>query len=201
MPIFHNRRELLDRFRNGDSDALEAVYRAYVDSVCKIVRHGCSRPGVSTSVPGAAGANTGDLVQEIFLKAFSRPARLAYDGVRPYGPYLYTIARHALVDWARHFGREVPTAWRTLESALEEQAAGEDPPYADPATMALVEQFLRELPGDLRAVHEKRYTLGLSQHEAANALGMSRQTLRTAETRLRTSLARALARRRLRPVA
>jgi DNA-directed RNA polymerase specialized sigma24 family protein len=58
--------------------------------------------------------------------------------------------------------------------------------------MAVVERFLRELAPELKAVHEKRYTLGLSQAEAAAALGITRQRLRTAEARLRDGLARAL---------
>jgi RNA polymerase sigma-70 factor (ECF subfamily) len=193
MPIFLNNRDLLERFRRGNREALEEVYRFYVGSVHGIVRHGFCGLGMPNRLRG--GADAGDLVQDIFVRAFAPPSRLGYDGLRPFGPYLHSIARNALVDWGRRSGREVPTDGNVLELVVEERV-GDEPPYADPVTMAIVEQFLRDLPADLKAVHEQRYTRGLSQHEAAAALGMTRQRLRTAEARLRDALARTLARGR-----
>ena len=46
-----------------------------------------------------------DLVQEVFLRAFDERARLGYDGLRPYRPYLLRIAKNLRIDTARRDGR------------------------------------------------------------------------------------------------
>ncbi len=198
MPIFRSNRILLDEFREGQPDALGTVYWQYVRKVERLLRQGFTvRNGVS-SRPQSIGARVGpqdlaDLVQDVFLRAFSERARRAYDSQRDYGPYLYTIARNVLVDWARKQGREIPASLIALEAAVETaESAAEVAPWATPATMRLVEAYLAALPEELRQVHELRYEQGLSQERAAKAMGVGRQTLRTLEARLREGLALAL---------
>jgi DNA-directed RNA polymerase specialized sigma24 family protein len=65
-------------------------------------------------------------------------------------------------------------------------------PWADPATMRVVEEYLTALPQDLREVHRLRHEKGFSQERAAQQLAVGRQTLRTLEQRLRDGLAAAL---------
>src|SRR4051812_6144779 len=103
MPIFRGKPDLLRGFRAGERPALETVYRAYVDKVTSIIRFGFKLRDGETLVAGLRvdAAETADLVQEIFMKAFGIPARQSFDGLREYGPYLYTIARNVLADWSR----------------------------------------------------------------------------------------------------
>jgi RNA polymerase sigma factor (sigma-70 family) len=203
MPLFIDKPELLPRFRKGDRSALEEGYWAYVGAVSKIVRYGFAHAG--SSIPGASieQGHYSDVLQEIFVKAFAPSARLGYDPSKRYGSYLFAIARHTLVDSFRRFGREIPTDIDVVSSAIDDRAPREEPPYADAATTAVVDAFLEGLSSELRGVHETRYVLGLSQHDAAAALGISRQSLRTLEARLRADLQDALHRtqRRLRRVA
>jgi RNA polymerase sigma-70 factor (ECF subfamily) len=134
-----------------------------------------------------------DLVQEVFVRAFSEKGRRAYDGLREYGPYLYAIARNVLIDWARVRGREIPSPWTELEAAMEITPVADDAaPWADALTVRVVEEYLGALPEDLREVHRLRHEEGLSQEQAAERLGVGRQTLRTLERRLRDGLAAAL---------
>jgi RNA polymerase sigma factor (sigma-70 family) len=194
MTIFLNDRDLLRDFREGHRWALERVYWAYIDKVERIVRFGFVRgDSVLLSGVGNAPVELRDLVHEVFIKTFAPDARRSYDGIRPFAPYLYAVARNVLADWGRRVGREVPTESPVIEAALE-VAEPEDPPaYADERTIAIVERFIRELPDDLRALHEQRSIAGLSQREAADALGITRQVLRTMETRLRDMLRERLA--------
>jgi RNA polymerase sigma-70 factor (ECF subfamily) len=200
MPIFTDNRVLLNDFREGRRAALEQVYWAYVSKVEGIIRFGFVRSDhVAIGGVGNAGPELRDLVQEVFARAFAPDARRAYDGLRPFAPYLFAIARNVLADWRRRSGREVPTEWQSLEAAVnglpqEELPQEELPAYADEATVAVVERFLRELPPELRDLHHQRLTLGLSQRDAADALGISRQNLRTLEDRLRSMLRQTLAR-------
>lgn len=198
MPIFRANRILLDEFREGKPDALGAVYWEYVRKIERLLRQGFTvRNGapLGQQIVGACVRphDLADLVQEVFLRAFSERARRAYDSHRDYGPYLYTIARNVLVDWARKQGREIPASLIALDAVVDTtEAAADVAPWATPATMRLVEAYLAALPKDLYRVHELRYEQGLSQEKAAEAMGVGRQTLRTLEVRLRDGLALAL---------
>jgi RNA polymerase sigma factor (sigma-70 family) len=196
MPILRANRDLLDGFRAGKSEALGTVYWEYVRKVERLLGAGFVVRGRGDRVAGACRQpeDLADLVQEVFSRAFSEKGRRGYDGLRDYGPYLYAIARNVLVDWARARGREIPAPWAELEAAIETAPVQEDDevPWAEPETMRVVEAYLASLPQDLRDVHRLRHEQGLSQTQAAEQLGVGRQTLRTLERRLRDGLATAL---------
>jgi RNA polymerase sigma-70 factor (ECF subfamily) len=191
MPIFRNTPGLLQSFRDGSREAMATVYWAYVARVEMLVRRGF-RLQDARSVPGVRAENLEDLVQEIFAKAFSERARLAFDGLRDYGPFLFTLARNVVVDWARKKGREV--SLDELEGDVPDRAPleSEDEPWTDPETASAVSTYLKTLSRDLGDVHRERYVLGHTQRVAAAALGLSRQQLRTREAHLRAGLDTAL---------
>jgi DNA-directed RNA polymerase specialized sigma24 family protein len=59
-----------------------------------------------------------DLVQEVFIRAFSGRVRECFDGIRDFRPYLNTIARNCFLDTVRKHGREVlvPPGSSSLDS-------------------------------------------------------------------------------------
>ena len=181
MTVFVDRPDLLRRFRAGDRAALEEVYFAYVDLVAHVVRQSFH------------GAEAADLIQETFARAFAERARLGYDGLRPYKPFLMTVCRNLVVDEARKRGREVVV--EDPPEPLPGDAAA-DPEWADAATVGVVERYVAGLDGKLRALYEERYVKDRSQNEAAAALGLTRQKVRTLEDRLRRGLQEALRARR-----
>jgi RNA polymerase sigma factor (sigma-70 family) len=196
MPVFRGNPQLLRLFREGDRDALETVYRTYVDKIANVARFGFRLLDGSATVSGVGSQpdEVAEVVQEVFAKSFAAPVRAAFDGVRDYGPYLYAIARNVIADRARRAHRELPTPWQALERAREDELAPneEQPAWADEATVAVVREYLGALDDQLRRLHQARYVDGLSQREAAERLGLSRQGLRTLEERLRDGLRRKL---------
>ncbi len=190
--LFGGDRDLLDRYRRGERVALERVYWAYIDSVERLVTR-CVR--AQSPFPPESSVSVEDLVQEVFTRAFSESSRLAYDGIRDYGPYLFTIARNVVVDAFRRRGREVPTDLETLSEHAASDPSGwgaEAPLSTDVQVLARVRGYLAQLSPELAAVHRQRFGLGVSQHAAAEALGISRQQLRTLEKRLRDGVTREL---------
>jgi RNA polymerase sigma factor (sigma-70 family) len=188
---------LLERFRRGERSALEQIYWAYVSRVERLVRrllhpHGGQRLVATVTVE--------DFVQDTFTRAFSPSARQSFDGVRDYGPYLLAIVRNTVVEALRLGQREVLASGAPIEAwmALEEVAAASDDPSncIDPATLSRVRDYLSRLPLDLKSVHHHRYVLDQAQDEAASALGLSRQRIRTLEKKLRLGLVRELKKRR-----
>ena len=186
MPLFHDVPGLLVAFREGKPEALSTVYRHYVRSVDGYLRALARRAGTPDLCQASAVA---DLLQEVFIRAFSPSARLAYDGLRDFGPYLNTIARNCFIDALRKRRIEVPLGMEDLHA---DDAAGGSLDDYDPKVVAVLESYLRELPDPTKSVYELRFVHGRSQEAACEALGLSRRSLRTAEDRLRKGLRKAL---------
>ncbi len=186
--------DLSARFRSGERAALEHVYCAYVARVDREVRRLLQVHGGIWLV-GAASVN--DLVQDSFARAFSPTARRAFKGLHHHGPYLLAIVRNTVVDSLRLQQREVLAGGAAIEAWLalnDIDAAAAPPSWIDPVTLARVRDYLGRLPPDLRSVHHRRYVLDEAQHVAADALGLSRQRIRTLEKRLQLGLVRELER-------
>jgi RNA polymerase sigma-70 factor (ECF subfamily) len=200
MSLFQGRPDRLAAFRAGDRAVLDTVYRAHVDRVSEIVANGFRIAGTGRAILGLGGrpADLADAVQEIFLKAFARNARTAYDGTRDFEPYLTTIARNVLIDRVRRSGRELlmadvdlDVAGKSAASAAHREVAAR---WEDPLALEVVRRFVEALPPELAQIHRVRYVEGLSQRQAAQRLGISRQVVRTLEDRLRDGLRRELGR-------
>src|SRR5689334_12414067 len=136
---FSESSDFLQRFKAGERPFLEKVYYAYVDEVEAQVR----RFLASYGRPGAARPDAGDLVQEVFLRAFGEKARRAFDGQRgDYGPFLGALTRNLMIDWARRSGKELPT--EDIDRFAESSPPSERE-WADPETVVEVNAYLSEL--------------------------------------------------------
>jgi RNA polymerase sigma factor (sigma-70 family) len=187
VTLFHDHPQLLGPFRDGEPAALEAVYHHYAGAVKAYLR-GLAR--VCTATELAQASVLADLSQDVFVRAFTPRARRAYDAVRAYSPYLYTIARHGYIDALRRRRAEVALRW---DARLDhELSAANMPEGHDPRVISVLQTYLSELPPVLKVVYEQRFIHGLSQAAASDTLGMSRRTLRTREQRLQTGLRKTL---------
>jgi len=186
MSVFEDAPGLLVAFREGKPEALSIVYRHYVRSVDGYLRALARRAGTPDLCQASAVA---DLLQEVFIRAFSPNARLSYDGLRDFGPYLNTIARNCFIDTLRKRRIEVPLG---IEDLRADEATDVGLDDYDPKVVAVLESYLGQLSNPEKRVYEARFVLGRSQEAACEALGLSRRSLRTAEDRLRKGLRKAL---------
>src|SRR5436190_5725989 len=162
--------ELIQRVAGRDAGAFELLYRRY------------ARP-----VFGLALRRLGDrmraedAVQETFA-ALWRSARTYRPERGPGAPWLYAVARNAIVDRARN---------RTDAPAEIPDAASLEPGPADRAEASFVSwrihRALEGLPQSERDVIELAYWGGLSQSEVADFLGIPPGTVKT---RTRSGLGR-----------
>jgi RNA polymerase sigma factor (sigma-70 family) len=189
--LFHQYPELLQPFRQGITEALERVYRAYARPVERFVR-ALTAAAAGAGVEAAQPSAVADLVQEVFIRAFSAQARHAYDGVRDYAPYLTTIARRCVVDAMRATRRETPVDPHLITIEIDD--APEPGVGPDPRVLAVLDEYVRGLPAELRDLYEQRFAHDRSQEEISAALGISRKRVRTGEQRLRKGLRTALRR-------
>lgn len=191
MTVFEGHRARLDGFRRGEREVLALVYDHYVDVVATLVLRGFSSGEPPVRVPGVTAAEgQADLVQESFLKAFAPDARLAYDGLSPFRPWLLRIARNLMIDRGRRSGRLVVSsevANASVEEAEPLPAAPEEELEWKRLREATV-AFCATLDPALRRFVQLRFEEGVSQAGVAEALGMTRRKVRTLEQWVRDAL-------------
>jgi len=197
--MFANDRALLDRFRRGDREALAAVYTRYVDEVATLARRGFTMESSGhVYVRGTGRDGERELVQETFAKAFAEKARIAYDGLQPYRPYLLRITKNLMIDRYRTDQR----AARGLElddvgvGDLEEILAAnaeflqreETPDLHWTTLLAAAKEYVATLDAESQQLVNLRFEEELSQDEVAAKMGCSRRRVRTVEDRVQHSL-------------
>ena len=162
--------DLLQRVGNGDRSAFEVLYRRYARAVL----------GLAMRRLGDRG-RAEEAVQETFASVWRSAA--SYRPERgPGAPWLYAVARHAIVDRFR--------ARAEAPAEVPEEAADEPGPAerAEASFVAWrVHRALEELPETERTVIELAYWGGMSQSEVADYLNVP---LGTVKTRTRSGLHR-----------
>jgi RNA polymerase sigma-70 factor (ECF subfamily) len=163
------------RFRDGDPDAVRAVYRAYAGVVF----------GVAYKLLGDRGLAE-EAAQQTFIQAW-RGAR-SYDPTRELGPWLATIARRVAIDIHR---REE----RRTHDAIDDVNPGHPAVVTLPASIdaafevAEVRAAVAELPDDERQVVRLQYLDGLTQSEVAERLEVPLGTVKSRSFRAYRRLA------------
>ena len=163
MAASSDERALIQRAQAGDEDAFEQLVTMHADRVYGALR----RFGLD---PGEAE----DVAQDVFLRAWRSIDR--FEGRAQISTWLYRIA----------FNEAQRRLARNASATLGADPAGEDRlrtihgpaserPEArleDRELTAMLEQVLRELPGEWRAAVVLRDLEGLSTAEAARILGV-----------------------------
>lgn len=178
MPIFATDRALLDRYRRGDRDALSKVYRHYVNVVETLVRRGFSIE--SAFIRGLDREAAVDIVQETFIKAFGERARLAFDGVQPFQPYLLRIAKNLMIDRYRRRAPSVVAVEDLGEVAPEDLAWQQQ--------LASTKDFIASLSAEEQRIVALRFDEERSQEDVADMVGCTRRRVRTVERDVQTAL-------------
>lgn len=193
MTLLRDDHQLRAAFRRGDPAALDRVYRFYSADVARyLARAFVRRADGSTRSAPLAPLDLDAAHQEAFIRAFADRARTAYDGLRPYRGFLLAIARSAAVDLLRSGGK-LGREWVPLDDSgvpIEPSSDARTPEEESLAAeaRAVVRSFLGGLSEQDRQLAGHRFVDDQSQVEAARALGLSRQELRTREQRLRKAL-------------
>jgi RNA polymerase sigma-70 factor, ECF subfamily len=163
--------DLIRRVALRDADAFEALYRRYARAVFGLALR---RLGDRMRAE--------DAVQETFAAVW-RSARTYRPDRGAGAPWLYAVARNAIVDRSR--GTPEPPAGESSDAPADEPTPEE---RAEASYVSWrVHRALEDLPQHERDVIELAYYGGLSQSEVADFLGLP---LGTVKTRTRAGLAR-----------
>jgi RNA polymerase sigma-70 factor (ECF subfamily) len=162
--------ELIARVGEGDRGAFEVLYRRYARPVFALALRRLGDRGRAE-----------DAVQETFTSVWRSAGSYRLER-GPGAPWLYAVARNAIVD-RRRTRAEPPTEVPETPSTDAEPAERAEASW----TAWRVHRALAELPDNERSVLELAYWGDLSQSEIAEFLDIP---LGTVKTRTRTALAR-----------
>lgn len=198
-------RQLLQRFRAGQRDALAAVYDEYAPAVAAFLARGftfSSRGRILRFCGYQQPFDLENALHETMARAFAERARLAYDGLTPFKSYLLAIARNFVISELRR--REVAMSQLVRVQEGEAVDAHEEiPDGADGAVAAatpersaeteylhrelrqLYEGFVAQLDAQERVFFVARFEEQLTQVEAGQRAGLSHMQARTREKKLR----------------
>lgn len=164
----------LQRFAEGDPDAVRRLYRAYGRAVFTAAYSALRDRSLAE-----------EAVQLTFLQAWKAADR--FDTERSPGPWLYAIARRVAVDLYRR----------------ERRHQGSEPLEADIAVLPAsfeatwqaweIRLALQEMPKAQRDIVEATHFLGLTQEETAEHLGLALGTVKSRSHRAHRRLAQLLA--------
>ena len=193
MDILSDNKPLLCAFKQGDSTALTRIYNIYLPEVYAFLSG-----GFAFSAQGNRYFFNGykelwyleSVLQDIFIKAFSEPARNAYDGIRPYRNYLFRIARNTVIDNFRSQKREL------LElddgAATEVEIVREHGETANPESRLFAKQLTEQvavfrdtLPATLRTFFDIRFAECESIEQIASRFKWSEHRVKRREKQVK----------------
>jgi RNA polymerase sigma-70 factor (ECF subfamily) len=166
--------DLIERFKQGDPSAFEALVRKHQDRIYNICRYMLQDPQIAQ-----------DAAQDVFLKAYRalkdfRPDASLYS-------WIYRIAINTCLDYRRKSRREEFSG----EPLAGDLPSGEYSPhqlYESGEIRYSIQQALQKLPEKLRAAIVLREIEGLSYEEIAEVLHTSAGTVKSRISRAREQL-------------
>ncbi len=182
-------RSWLDAFRRGERAALARVFEEYGDDVARTIRSGTvvrTADGPLRVGGNLLEADVEALVHDTFIKAFAERARNSYDGIRPFGAWLATIARNVLLDFGRaqsgkrHVAIEIET--------LADPGPNQEDVVATHELRSLLGRFLLALDELDRGIFKLRFAQSRSRRDAGEVLGLSEMQVRRRDVRMKRDL-------------
>ena len=165
--------------QDSGSNVEIGVYVKNVENVRKAVR--------SVGVP-LTPSDVEDIVQDVFLKLLGELRANRFSPDDDLGAYAAAVARNAAYDFMRRLSR----LRKRNVYGVDPMVVAEDEPERDEQQLSCVETCVSELSNETRTLYRARFALGMSQTEAGNHLGISRQTVRTRENHLKRAVFRAI---------
>jgi RNA polymerase sigma-70 factor (ECF subfamily) len=168
-------REVRRRFRDGDQDAVRAVYREYGRLVYAVTHKVLGDRGLAE-----------EATQQAFVKAWRAAA--SFDEDRELGPWLAAIARRVAIDVYR---REALRVTDPLDTAAEGDPALSSAPESAEAIYDVweVRRAVADLPADEQDVVRLQHFDGLTHEQIAQQLKLPVGTVKSRSFRAHKRLA------------
>jgi len=170
-PKYSDEQELLQRLVHGDEVAFELLFYRYRGKVGHFIKR---------SVPSYIDMD--ETVHEVFLRIWINREKL--DAQRPFGPYLFRVARNLIIDLLRKNIEQ--TVYVQDDSLLNDLGVNDtELKLEEKELQTWFRSVLEELPEKRRSIFEMNRLEGLTYPEIARKLSISENTV---DTQIRRAL-------------
>lgn len=196
--MLHKDLKLLAAYRDGETWAFEALYRAHAEPVRRFLAGGftfVSRGRTCRYRGAAAGIDVDAIVQETFARAFAPSTRVNYDGERPFKNYLFSIAKNLVLREFQRRDRVLSVenteettdalARRGVELGFTPEEPSPEHAVADEELHAVTRGFIATLNEEETEFFGIRFARGLTQEATADEMGCTRARVKLLEKALR----------------
>jgi RNA polymerase sigma-70 factor (ECF subfamily) len=176
MEPLPDERGLVARAKQGDKNAVSALYEGYAQAIFRYISYRVESDMVAE-----------DLTAEVFLRMVQGLPRYQDIGA-PFGAWLYSIAATQIADYHR-------SKRRVAEPLSDNQASDDTDPFGKTAKaqeQAQLRVALKSLPEDYQTLLILRFMQGLPHTEVAAILDKSEAAIRVMQHRALKALAKAL---------
>lgn len=165
--VMENEADILERAQAGDSEAFGLLYDYYLDAIYRFIYYKVFSREVAE-----------DLVSDTFFKALKQLQSYSSSRGR-FNSWLYQIARNTVIDYYRTKKENVP-----IDDIFDLGHDERTPDQIDAlASLAKVEEYLKELPARQREIITLRIWEGKSFDEIATILGGTEGSVKMAFSR------------------
>jgi len=167
----------MDRIQKYAREAADGSIEAFD----QLVRHFSKK--ILTFCRSKSAGSAEDLAQEVFVTAFRRLR--SYNPERPFGPWLFAVARRVAIDVSRR--RQPFVLNKVIDEVADFSSPAEDVAESDTETVvwAIARQSLS--PRQFQAI-ELRAVAGMSVAETAVAMGLTQTYVKVLLFRARRTL-------------
>ncbi|WP_157760966.1 RNA polymerase sigma factor [Chitinophaga caeni] len=166
LKIPHNEKKLLFRLSAGDPGAFRTVFETYWDHVYGAALALVKSPAVAE-----------DIAQDIFTQLWERRANLP--GIQNFKAYLYTLAKNRILDRFRHLSTQQQYRKHIYNYMNECDTERVDELAEARDIQRILENAIQSLPPQQQRAFKLSRFNGLNHDEIAQAMGVSKVTIKS----------------------
>lgn len=156
--------KLTDQVINGDEEAFKKLYLKYIDQIYSFVLSICKSPELSL-----------DVCHEVFVKVWSSREKLVSEN--SFKSFLFTIAKNYVLNVIKRASKQ-REIYHQIKSNIDynrQRFVEEEFLYSE--LSGLVNSAIDTMPPQRRKIYELSRVEGLTHHEIAEKLGISKGTV------------------------
>ena len=162
--IVFDEAKLTDQIINGDEEAFKKLYLEYIDQIYSFVLSICKSPELSL-----------DVCHEVFVKVWSSREKLVSEN--SFKSFLFTIAKNHVLNVIKRASKQ-REIYHQIKSNIDynrQRFVEEEFLYSE--LSGLVNSAIDTMPPQRRKIYELSRVEGLTHHEIAEKLGISKGTV------------------------
>ena len=162
--IVFDEAKLVEQIIDGDEEAFKKLYLKYIDQIYNFVLSICKSPELSS-----------DVCHEVFVKVWSLREKLISEN--SFKSFLFTIAKNHVLNVIKRASKQREIYYQIKRNMDHSQQRFVEEEFLYSELSDLVNSAIDILPPQRRKIYELSRIEGLTHHEIAEKMGISKGTV------------------------